>query len=77
MAKPGLVARAGGWQESLTRLATLIGDSRPVTGPFPGLPHGGRRGRHPWGAEVVWLRDPDGNLLSIVSYAGSYRERCQ
>jgi len=23
----------------------------------------------PWGAQVVWIRDPDGNLLSIVQYA--------
>ena len=23
----------------------------------------------PWGAKVVWLRDPDGNFLSIVQYA--------
>ena len=23
----------------------------------------------PWGAKVVWLRDPDGNILSIVQYA--------
>lgn len=23
----------------------------------------------PWRARVVWLRDPDGNLLSIVQYA--------
>jgi catechol 2,3-dioxygenase-like lactoylglutathione lyase family enzyme len=22
----------------------------------------------PWGARVVWLRDPDGNLLSIVQH---------
>lgn len=22
----------------------------------------------PWGAKVVWLRDPDGNILSIVQY---------
>jgi catechol 2,3-dioxygenase-like lactoylglutathione lyase family enzyme len=23
----------------------------------------------PWKAQVVWIRDPDGNLLSIVQYA--------
>jgi len=23
----------------------------------------------PWGAQVVWIRDPDRNLLSIVQYA--------
>ena len=23
----------------------------------------------PWGARVVWFRDPDGNILSIVQYA--------
>ena len=37
---------------------------------IPGLPHD-----HdgvvvtPSGAKVVWFRDPDGNLLSIVQYA--------
>jgi catechol 2,3-dioxygenase-like lactoylglutathione lyase family enzyme len=37
---------------------------------IPGLPHD-EAGVvvTPWGARVVWLRDPDGNLLSIVQYA--------
>lgn len=37
---------------------------------FPGFPHD-ERGvlPTPEGAKVAWLRDPDGNLLSIVEYA--------
>jgi len=40
---------------------------------FPGFPHD-ERGIFvtPDGARVVWLRDPDGNLLSIVQYAVEY-----
>ena len=37
---------------------------------FPGLPQDAAGVlRTPEGARVVWLRDPDGNLLSIVQYA--------
>lgn len=37
---------------------------------FPGFPHD-ERGvvMTPDGAKVVWFRDPDGNLLSIVQFA--------
>jgi len=34
---------------------------------FPGFPHDGRGVViTPGGSRVVWFRDPDGNLLSIV-----------
>lgn len=37
---------------------------------FPGMPHDATGVlRTPDGAKVVWFRDPDGNLLSIVQYA--------
>jgi len=37
---------------------------------FPGFPHDAEGVvRIPDGTRVVWLRDPDGNLLSIVQYA--------
>lgn len=37
---------------------------------FPGLPHNSAGVlTTPEGAKVVWFRDPDGNLLSIVEYA--------
>ncbi|HEY3783853.1 MAG TPA: VOC family protein [Steroidobacteraceae bacterium] len=37
---------------------------------FPGFPHDADGVvRIPDGTRVVWLRDPDGNLLSIVQYA--------
>jgi catechol 2,3-dioxygenase-like lactoylglutathione lyase family enzyme len=37
---------------------------------FPGMPHDATGVlRTPDGAKVVWFRDPDGNLLSIVEYA--------
>ena len=37
---------------------------------FPGFPHDARGvWRAPDGARVLWFRDPDGNLLSVVQYA--------
>jgi len=37
---------------------------------FPGFPHDARGVlRAPDGSRVVWFRDPDGNLLSIVQLA--------
>jgi catechol 2,3-dioxygenase-like lactoylglutathione lyase family enzyme len=37
---------------------------------FPGFPHDADGVvRTPDGSRVVWFRDPDGNLLSIVQYA--------
>lgn len=37
---------------------------------FPGLPHDASGAlTTPGGARVAWMRDPDGNLLSIVQYA--------
>ena len=37
---------------------------------FPGLPHDATGILvTPEGAKVAWIRDPDGNLLSIVQYA--------
>lgn len=37
---------------------------------FAGLPHDSAGLlRTPDGAQVVWFRDPDGNLLSVVQYA--------
>ncbi|HLZ82213.1 MAG TPA: VOC family protein [Caulobacteraceae bacterium] len=37
---------------------------------FPGFAHDDRGvWRAPDGARVAWLRDPDGNLLSVVQYA--------
>ena len=37
---------------------------------FPGLPHDAAGILlTPEGAKVAWIRDPDGNLLSIVQYA--------
>jgi catechol 2,3-dioxygenase-like lactoylglutathione lyase family enzyme len=36
---------------------------------FPGFPHDGSGViTTPGGARVAWMRDPDGNLLSIVQY---------
>ena len=37
---------------------------------FPGFPHDARGIlTTPEGAKVLWFRDPDGNLLSVVQYA--------
>lgn len=37
---------------------------------FPGFSHDARGvWRAPDGAQVLWIRDPDGNLLSVVQYA--------
>jgi catechol 2,3-dioxygenase-like lactoylglutathione lyase family enzyme len=37
---------------------------------FAGLPHdAGGAIATPGGARVAWMRDPDGNLLSVVQYA--------
>ncbi len=37
---------------------------------FDGLPHDGNAiSTTPEGSRVVWFRDPDGNLLSVVQYA--------
>lgn len=37
---------------------------------FPNFPHDGRGALSmPDGTQVAWLRDPDGDLLSIVQYA--------
>jgi hypothetical protein len=37
---------------------------------FPGFAHDDRGvWRAPDGTQVLWFRDPDGNLLSVVQYA--------
>lgn len=38
---------------------------------IPGLPHDADGVvRTPQGAKVAWIRDPDGNILSVVAFAG-------
>jgi catechol 2,3-dioxygenase-like lactoylglutathione lyase family enzyme len=39
---------------------------------FPNFPHDENGILHiPGGDQVAWFRDPDGNLLSVVEYAGN------
>jgi catechol 2,3-dioxygenase-like lactoylglutathione lyase family enzyme len=63
-----------------TILGFAVSDLTAVIGPlsargvqwerFPGFPHDAAGVvLLPDGAKVVWFRDPDGNLLSIVQYA--------
>lgn len=54
----------------LDAVLTALGEKSLVPERIPGLPHDARGVvRAPDGSRVVWIRDPDGNLLSIVQYA--------
>jgi catechol 2,3-dioxygenase-like lactoylglutathione lyase family enzyme len=56
--------------EHLDRIITELGKRGVNWERFPGLPHDERDiVKTPEGAQVVWLRDPDGNLLSIVQFS--------
>jgi catechol 2,3-dioxygenase-like lactoylglutathione lyase family enzyme len=54
----------------LARVMTALEEHGVQWVRVPGLPHD-ESGVvvSPWGARVVWFRDPDGNILSIVQYA--------
>jgi catechol 2,3-dioxygenase-like lactoylglutathione lyase family enzyme len=51
-------------------VASALGKKGVVTERVPSFQHD-ERGiwRAPDGSQVVWFRDPDGNLLSVVQYA--------
>jgi catechol 2,3-dioxygenase-like lactoylglutathione lyase family enzyme len=56
--------------EDLDAVAEDLERRGVATERFPGFQHDPRGfGRPPDGAKVLWFRDPDGNLLSVVQYA--------
>ena len=51
-------------------IATALAEKRVATERFPNFQHDPRGvWRAPDGTQVLWFRDPDGNLLSVVQYA--------
>lgn len=53
----------------LGSVATWLGSRGVEPERFPGFPHDDRGiVRVPDGSRVLWFRDPDGNLLSVVEY---------
>ena len=56
--------------EDLDAVADALERRGVITERFPGFQHDARGvWRAPDGAKVLWFRDPDGNLLSVVQYA--------
>jgi catechol 2,3-dioxygenase-like lactoylglutathione lyase family enzyme len=56
--------------EHLDAIITELGKRGVNWKRFPGFPHDERCiVKTPDGAQVVWFRDPDGNLLSIVRFS--------
>ena len=56
--------------QDLDRVVATLGARGVSFERFPGFPHDSRAiVTLPEGTRVAWLRDPDGNLLSIVQYA--------
>ncbi|HEX4740139.1 MAG TPA: VOC family protein [Caulobacteraceae bacterium] len=56
--------------EDLDAVAEDLERRGVATERFPGFQHDPRGvWRAPDGAKVLWFRDPDGNLLSVVQYA--------
>ncbi|MBV8681850.1 MAG: VOC family protein [Caulobacteraceae bacterium] len=56
--------------EDLDAVAEALQQKGVATERFPGFQHDVRGvWRAPDGARVLWIRDPDGNLLSVVQYA--------
>jgi catechol 2,3-dioxygenase-like lactoylglutathione lyase family enzyme len=56
--------------EDVGSVASALAEKGVTFERFPGFHHDAQGvWQAPDGARVVWLRDPDGNLLSVVQYA--------
>jgi catechol 2,3-dioxygenase-like lactoylglutathione lyase family enzyme len=68
--EPSEHTRVGFAVPDLSRVTTALRERGVQWERIPGLPHDDDGVVvTPSGAKVVWFRDPDGNLLSIVQYA--------
>jgi catechol 2,3-dioxygenase-like lactoylglutathione lyase family enzyme len=58
----------------LDRVVTLLGERGVAIERFAGMPHDDKGlVVSPDGARVAWIRDPDGNILSVVQFPDAAR----